>query len=282
MKNMPDILYKYTNTNTALKILEDSSIHFTNPFCFNDPYDANPPFIVNTQYNISKKLFEKFLKEQKNRSDFPEEIQKYLDDIENIEINISPQEFYEILSHKFKNSVRTLCLSEYNNNLLMWGHYADSYKGLVIGFDTNFIPFKNARKVEYCNCPIEIKGKYLEDFALKKEATRQEILSIYLSKNIAWQYEREWRFVSDIVTIKEKMKKSSLDRYNLQLELLKETNFIHIPFPQISIKNIYLGCEMNIIDQDIIINLVKKKYPFCQIYKSKLSKCDYKINFELC
>lgn len=35
----------------------------------------------------------------------------------------------------------TSCMSTQNDNFLMWSHYADSHKGIVIGFDANAEPF---------------------------------------------------------------------------------------------------------------------------------------------
>jgi hypothetical protein len=44
-------------------------------------------------------------------------------------------------------SVGILCLSEMRDSLLMWGHYADNHRGLVIGFDSDH-PFFNKKRNE--------------------------------------------------------------------------------------------------------------------------------------
>ena len=81
-----------------------------------------------------------------------------------------------------KNSKNICSLSKDKNNILMWSHYADGHKGVVIGvqIDSNMY---DIRPVTYGELP-EIKNDIYND------QTAIEILS---RKYVVWEYEKEER-----------------------------------------------------------------------------------------
>jgi hypothetical protein len=98
-------------------------------------------------------------------------------------------------AHKMTLHWGMLCLTELPESVLMYSHYADSHRGLCLGFDTRRMEqaFQDAQKnvdkgipdlrpVFYCssNPPI--------DFS--------KMPAIYATcKNAIWAYEKEWRLV---------------------------------------------------------------------------------------
>jgi hypothetical protein len=73
------------------------------------------------------------------------------------------------------------CLSKRPDNLLLWAHYADGFKGVCIGYLGNEEIMKNAEPVEYrTRLPIG-------------NPTDAELLHI---KSMHWMYEEEYRIVS--------------------------------------------------------------------------------------
>ena len=63
-------------------------------------------------------------------------------------------------------------------------------------------------------------------------------------------------------------------------ELKRHENYIHYPFPKNSVHSIYLGLNINIIDEYRIVTLKKNKYPNANIFKASLCKEEFKIIFK--
>ncbi len=82
-----------------------------------------------------------------------------------------------------------ICLSKRRNSLLMWSHYADSHKGIVIGFEIP--PHLRALDVDY--------GSRRIPWNFSLERTDREVVSdvekLLRTKSIHWRYEREVRLV---------------------------------------------------------------------------------------
>lgn len=80
-------------------------------------------------------------------------------------------------------------MSEKNNNILMWSHYADEHKGFCIEFDRgnvkeNFLSHFMCRPVEYVN-------KYPN---LNRVVDTMDVN--LFTKAMDWRYEAEWRLVT--------------------------------------------------------------------------------------
>lgn len=81
-------------------------------------------------------------------------------------------------------TIASLCLTQRRNNGLMWSHYADSHKGLAIGFDSDCsffkagngkakqglkkITYSEKRESAFTGIPIENTEKELESIFHQK------------------------------------------------------------------------------------------------------------------
>ena len=84
-----------------------------------------------------------------------------------------------------KEKLKICSLSEANDDILMWSHYADGYKGVVIEveIDTN----------KYHLCPIHYDGhKYISNKTYCSDSARE----ILTHKIDCWSYEKEKRVFS--------------------------------------------------------------------------------------
>ncbi|MEJ6785598.1 DUF2971 domain-containing protein [Aminobacter sp. Piv2-1] len=80
-----------------------------------------------------------------------------------------------------------LCMSEAWDSPLMWAHYAESHKGMVLGFD---VPERAFYKVDYTG-----KRPSLADMGLSAldDITPEDIKRLTRTKADGWSYEREYR-----------------------------------------------------------------------------------------
>ena len=242
---MAERIFKYMKSDVAKLVLQNKTIRFTSPLEFNDPYDAHPPYkFINTSITETEKC--------------------------NLEIGFKG----------LADDTLILSLSKTNKNLMMWGHYADCHKGIVIEFNPEAEILNYGVDVKYYKKILELKNTYNQYCAEDGKALIEALHLIFTTKNICWKYEKEKRIIQDkplrINYLKEKTKLSDKDT-----EKLKAQNYIDNSFETKDIKTVYFGYKTDQKVQDELINILKKEYShITTVYKAKLSDKEYKILFE--
>jgi len=94
----------------------------------------------------------------------------------------------EQMLHQVLDRVGVFCVSESATEPLLWAHYADGHRGIVIEFDAHAGLFAAAQRVIYTD-EVPVINRLIDD--------PKEILEkCMLTKGIAWAYEREWRVIA--------------------------------------------------------------------------------------
>lgn len=126
-------------------------------------------------------------------------------------------EFFKSFYSEHKNDCKILSLSLARknidfpaplNNMLMWSHYTNGFKGFCIEFDyeklkksldkENNIELASS-KVDYASdgkLPIVTLKKFMESIIDDSKESSQEILKSFTRKEQSWSYENEVRFIS--------------------------------------------------------------------------------------
>lgn len=93
-------------------------------------------------------------------------------------------------------NVGVLCLSEVRDSILMWGHYTDNHRGLVVGFDSKH-PFFSRRRSD------KDEFGFLRQVIYQLERPHVTLADTtspawFQTKSNDWAYEKEWRLVSPL------------------------------------------------------------------------------------
>jgi len=194
-------LYKYQAiTDYSIDALEKRKWWYSSPSSFNDPFEFK--LIIPDAGSINKvknidRVREHFAQdiierggvsiEDKNTS--PEEIVKLVKD--HLQKQYSDERLVELLVGRYQNDLYGLgvvSLTENNDDILMWSHYATFHKGICLEFDTDG-PDRNVFvKVIYSNDYPGLDFEYFPD--IYKLFTTQLV-----TKSTHWSYEREWRCI---------------------------------------------------------------------------------------
>jgi hypothetical protein len=90
---------------------------------------------------------------------------------------------------KYFNAITVLCLSETATNKVLWSHYASSYRGFCIGYETKpDHPLANRlRPVHYLThrAPVDLAEAVYNTIELRD--------SLIYTKHVDYQHETEWR-----------------------------------------------------------------------------------------
>lgn len=174
------ILYKYVRFDDAIRILEEQTLAFSHLEDFNDPFECTGLGL----YGLD------------------------------VPLSIATNAFRNRFSRKYI----ILCLTRTALNPLMWSHYGDSYKGVVIGIDTEKAGFENtgqyiipAQKgeIRYLRTnPKDINKANIDNLVsvgdsnlLNWEINEELLKHALLYKMQEWAYEEEVRIVKNISSV---------------------------------------------------------------------------------
>ena len=275
----PDIFYKYTSADTAAIILQSGKLRWSSPSMFNDPAEfqrmprvkptieeACPDFIkllIKHAFGECEIDFSRLPDSTKRKINFfscyAKNSGKNKEELFNEFIATDSACNQDKITSQLKarteqlcESVRVFCVTTEYDNGAMWGHYADSHAGCVLGFrhlpelDT---PLLEAKPVSYTDeIPIICGGLDLLLYDNAPELGKKSTEIICYSKKSGWAYEREWRVIK--LTQHENGK-----------------NYNDYEFNPEELESAILGTNVSANNSKKILDLVNEKYKKCKIYK---------------
>ena len=200
-------------------------------------------------------------------------MQKYLDSYFDVCKQLQGQKLIDEIQQHFEKSATFLqrkskicCLTTRKNNAKMWEDYADKYSGFVIEYNLQNHSCKELLRYLPCLFPVSYLSndniplldgwdwycqEVLQKLGYHMDTTKYktDVLRYLLIKNIDYQSEEEWRFLS------------------------KESKIF---FP--TINNVYIGHNCSKQNQDRILSICKKNN--IPVYKQKWDK-NGEISFDL-
>lgn len=176
MKNK--IYYKYLDLEGAIKSLLNLTLKYSSPQYVNDPTEC----FISGFYKISESEKPKAISYFSKKRGYRDGGYRFEDDI-----NDNYAEYLAEIRKQLTTSFRFLSLSHSNNILSMWYHYADKYKGIVIGYDED--AFASLYDVKYLQKPPLIKHNCI----LNEVERDEQFIQMLTTKSEAWSYEQEAR-----------------------------------------------------------------------------------------
>lgn len=251
------ILYKYMSAKGGMKVIEGNSIAFSIASEFNDPFETEAGYPTKAS-NPIEALFEGVRSWGKR--------------------------------HIWTENCGVLSLTRTPTNALMWPHYANEHRGMVIGFDVDIAGFNDEEK---CLIPAQYgciiytqtrpvagvlsvpKGDAISvGHTHHYPAGHHEKLSrLFLQKAMCWSYEEEVRVVKCIAD-----RDGSGINASGQFDLLEigGRRLYRYKLPADSIREIYLGLRHQALSSSEkfseFVNHVRKYQSDADVKACRLSK----------
>jgi len=189
-----NILYKYCDQLGIVKILESLELKLPYISQVNDPLECLPFFYCPDDKSA---IEARYLSVCKRRNIPPSA--DYKQKLEKGEIHEILEESQRKLQKDWNQ--RKGCLlsvSKTAQNTVMWAHYADKHKGIVIGidFDNVFTDTNRARGI--LMNPVNY-SEYRPKINILPEFMPEEFLKTLLTKSVDWSYEEEFRTIFLVV-----------------------------------------------------------------------------------
>lgn len=192
-------LYKYQPDKThTLDLLRKQELYFSFSKDFNDPFDCR----VNLLTVGSKSQWAAHAKKYSITDEVFNQSMKFLKSI-----NFDADKLRKLHDKMSFNKIILYCLSEIRNNILMWSHYANSHKGICIGFET--IIDQNSLCIKHNDTSLNNHPIYKQSLAVDKVAYQEnypepyamfssnfnDLWKFFTTKSDDWEYEKERRIV---------------------------------------------------------------------------------------
>ncbi len=173
-----------------------SRLYFPSVLEFNDPFDGKPFVILdgNEQQvatyvrRVSGSRLQQLSRQQRRQRQ--REMTKVILRKDGIDLEHQRSLLFEVLS-----SVGVYCLSELNNNILMWSHYANSHKGYCLVFRSQVIR-RASGIAQFTASALPII--YSSDYPTINnivDSDDERLNKTLLTKSDDWKYEKEWRSI---------------------------------------------------------------------------------------
>lgn len=267
------MLFKYLPAE-RIDVLENLKIRFSPLISLNDPFECQPLVDIKKE---SDHFLEAMLRElnniwestnieertEVNRKVYTETRCKLIADVKDKTNSfVVGQELMSQLSDKFG----VLSLSRTDDNLLLWSHYADEGKGVVIGFDEEHEFFKQ----------VSLSGKPTRPIPVVYTNKRSKIVpgedryyeKLLCEKPRDWAYEEEERLFRSFLSKEGCLGK---DAYGMDIILTD--------LPKTSIKSVYLGYRISEESRMRVLSAVQHHDIHCNIFQAIVSLSEYKIEF---
>lgn len=278
-------LFKYFSSERVVD-LQKSLIRFSQPEVFNDPFEFLPHVTAISSDEALQKTIEQAisagcseeyerliglgvnmdLSKDEFKNVMSPMLRGKLAPIDDVLKGMTPYALKHMYDHLNKN-VGVLCLSEKNNDILMWAHYAESHKGFVVEFDSGSEFFDQTLSAQD-NLRKLLKVEYSEK---RPSLTISDIteVELFLAKSKHWEYEKEWRMVMPLKEACEVISHSAGDIYLFE-------------YPRQAIRSIVFGARMQEeLIRDVVSGLASAGgFEHVIFYKAEIHAELYEINVD--
>ena len=243
-------LYKYGSISDYSETLFSSpQVFFEEPERFNDPFECTPIFTFDgTEDEFIDFMSKMLLRLNAGMTEQTARATAASYYIEGRHTRSHTVELFQTELHRMLRSLIAMyCLSERNDSVLMWAHYATKHTGFCIEFEaSDETPFfGTAQPVTY-----ESDYPHVDFFKTPKD---EQLDPIFLTKSCDWGYEREWRIIDHT-------RGRGLRRY-----------------PESSMTGVIFGARISEMDKRSIIAWLEARKSSPKLYQATRHTSEFKI-----
>ena len=205
---MAETKYLYRYMGNKLKhvysVLVKNQLYFPSPKKFNDPFDcATTVSFSDAEEDVLQRYYHHLMKAKYEKrgiartdAQIKEEAEYGIARVKHRNEEWLNKCTYEIKKEikEFGKKLRIFCLTEKPKNILMWSHYSNKHKGILLQFDRNVMVNENWERSCF---PVSYKSGFPSIEEYMKCVDSENYLDFanlfYCRKAKCWEYEYEWR-----------------------------------------------------------------------------------------
>ena len=290
----PTSLVKFCDASTAAHILTDSTLRWSAPCLFGDPFELNHHSSLNFD---SRKLLSACVKSTmglifsrddpkgssplikairrwrtEERFDSEDEAQEVLSELLTTMVQHREPEILQLMTdwRRYSRSLRILCMSEKHDQIGLWERYAGNHSGIAIRFacgeDTSL---ENPQAVRYQETKPEITSLTEQmDILMNQAAILEEtdFSEKFLSKSKLELKDREWRLLREVEDSEEVIDESRM--------------YEDLPFEDNEVRAIYFGAVVDPKVKQDISALAQRKYGKAKLFQAQPHTARFELEFQ--
>jgi hypothetical protein len=186
------VLYKYRDLDGSSfqrvwSIIAESEVYLASARSFNDPFDMKLRYETQADEARQREYFEDLLRRKipgLTDDQLKAEVQRALDKFSDDD---AMRQAEADMQGRIYADLGVLSLSEDPGHLLMWSHYANSHRGICVGFGATDPLIERA-------LPVTYQDEYyvIDPLSVDRDSQAENVLT---TKSALWAYERERRVV---------------------------------------------------------------------------------------
>jgi Protein of unknown function (DUF2971) len=239
-------------------LLTNQRVHFANLANLNDPWDCRPwfdPTVLEEAQVLEQ--FAEWIFSFAPTSPVSEEQRLATE----IRMRVDPayrrgilERFSSDFLRMIPNRWRIYCLTPIPDSTLMWSHYADNHRGIVLEYSTDNAVFGIAQEVQY----LSSYPRWSPHDLMTKSTVQ-----LLLTKSDDWEYEREYRVIGFA---------EGVERAVMSHPLILKGPYLGLPNG--ALKSVIAGCESEL---GIIQELVQRCLPSLPVKRAVRASDRYKL-----
>lgn len=184
----PASLYKYyPDSDLCWSSVENNQMWYSAPSNFNDVFDCN--ISINEEA-----VFNEALKMNPDKRGVRRGSKAWRDLHAEIKLQVGK---LRGVFDELRNTTGVSCLSESDNSLLMWAHYANHHQGICVEYDLLGI----SCVLGFTPVPVIYSDQRACFDSLNPQTIKMDVWNLLImsltSKSPEWSYENEWRIIRD-------------------------------------------------------------------------------------
>lgn len=286
--------FKYCTAHAAKEIIKNRTVKWSSPIIFNDPFDIQTDFrfdfdVEELKEPLLKHIADLTFSNEEPTGDLNHQFFAAIMRGRKLRDRTSRGEFLDFMKPageegekagqqlmaqiqawwiQYRQKLRVYCVSEVNDDILMWAHYADCHAGVVIKHKCIIERDRAicaAVPISYENeIPIIANLEdYLKHITGQVELDYSNLFTKFsTTKSKHWSYEKEWRCIGG-----DSKNDGSLFEF---VNILPE-----------EIEAIYFGCKISKEDQFDISSLITGDFSHIKLFKAHKHPKRYELEFKI-
>jgi DUF2971 family protein len=257
------VLYKYLH-KYGLRFLANLKLKLTNPADVDDPFEMRPRV---GSSEVTEEMVKRLLNDEARIKVFVRALGWPNLDEGMASCRENPQDFRRRLNKNMRENLqaycdqapeavakgfRMLCFSKLCDNILMWSHYGDSHRGVLVGLERDGLENALEARALEVNCREDRTTYDVEQFLFPKPEYAEQLLT---RKSPSWSYQKEVRFI------------------------VKYQDQSFFECPPALIQSVYLGCKFPTKRVPCIRKLMKRKNIQAELLQGIPDKDHFRIDF---
>jgi hypothetical protein len=248
-------MFKYVGPE-RIDILNELRIRFTQPSCCNDPFESQlcidgleDEVLVGSRLEVSAfRRYEAHVHSEGAKPRSFEEFRKLFEPEREQVLERLRKDRHDVrkrAAERVKDfwGFGILSLTTTKKNLLMWAHYTESHKGMLIELDPKHPFFKPPNAANHIEFGTLAKVVYSEKRPRHKIGEFPTAAD-FCVKSLDWEYEHEWRVFQLLEKSDQKLQTGNGVIYLFNL-------------PPESIKGVVMGCRMEKNKRKVLIDVIR-------------------------